>query len=194
MVRKAIIAILLSLPALPASAAIKNYCNELEANPNLSANNPRVYESPYKPSCETGYTLPGFGSIPGLNERLCSQIERSTRRYTQEAIRSVRDRVAREVDNATGTVSDELRRIHDGTVEDVRDLGDSGLVDQIFGEGVGDAVRGTGEFIEDGRRGRVGLPDAAGDFLRENAPNNPTVPTPGTILPPEDGPPASFFQ
>lgn len=137
------------------NAAVKNYCNELDLNKDYTENNPRVFKNPRKSSCRTGFELPGFGPIPGVNETLCDSAGDIVRAATNRATKLVNQRLSKELNNIKADASEKLN--------DLETAAESGVIDQVFGESAGQNLREVSNKLN-----RTDLSSAATAPIKEN--------------------------
>ena len=99
-----------------ASAALVDYCGEINTAPDLTQNNPRYYDNPHGRDCGSS-SLPGFNAIPGLSNRICREINdasESALDAVNQAVDRSLDQISRDIRNQVNSIDRSVNRSSGG--------------------------------------------------------------------------------
>lgn len=93
------------------SAAMVDYCDEIDTNPDLTKNNARIFVNPHKLGCNLTTTLPGLGAL-NIGEAICDKLSDKANRALDKA----RNKLDQELAGISEKAKSELDKLKNSDV------------------------------------------------------------------------------
>lgn len=98
--------LLLLAVSVPCLSSPKDFCNEIDLNPDLTVGNKRIFINPHALGCDLGFSLPGLGKL-NVGKAICDKVESKT----NSLLKSTFDKLDAELGKINASAEGEFNKI-----------------------------------------------------------------------------------